>query len=220
VKEEKIFLTAKQSEDANEIANAVLQIIRNCTFGAIDVESLPAFDVEFLFLQLRAKSVNNVIEMNFECRNFVRELATSEQDDRRCHSLVKVPINLDEIVVSTPDGHNKFIMLLNGLLLEMKYPSLALMETFVGQTEINAWIPFIAMCIRSITDSEGTVYEAKDYTQDELVEFVENMGVADLEEVQRFFATMPSVAHSVTFKCNKCNYEEAITLRGLETFFP
>lgn len=219
VKEEKIFLTAKQSGDTNEIRNAVLQIIENCTFGVIDVMALPSFDVEFLFLQLRAKSVTNVFDLNYECRNIVREQPENATDDGRCHGTVKVPINLDEIKITTPNDHTKLIVLQNGLLIEMLYPTLAMMETFTASADINVWIPFIASCIRTISEPDGSVYEAKDYTQAELVEFVENIGVSDLEAFQQFYETMPSLSHTVLFKCPKCGYEETMVLRGLETFF-
>lgn len=219
VKEEKIFLTAKQSGDVKEITNAVLQIIRNCTFGEIDVMALPAFDVEFLFLQLRAKSVNNVVELNYECRNFVREAPETERDDRRCHAPVKITVDLDEISITTPEAHTSLIVLKDGVIVEMGYPPLSAVESFSMSEDINVWVPFIASCIRTITDASGEVYEAKDYTQQELVEWIESIGVSDLEGFQQFYETMPSLSYTTTFKCPRCQYEEPMTLRGLETFF-
>lgn len=219
VKEEKIFLTAKQSGDIDEINRAIFQIIRNCTFDALNVEALPPFDIEYLFLQLRARSVNNIAELNYECRNFVRDTSETDGDDRRCHQIVKIPVNLDDVKLATPDEHTPVITLNTGLIVEMKYPTVSVLEQFRATNDINIWVPLIASCISMIIEPDGNIYEVADYPIEELVEFVENIGVLDLQKFEQFFETMPVLTHNLLFECPKCGHTETIVLKGLDTFF-
>ena len=222
VKEEKLFLTAKESNDPIEIERAVLQVIKNCTFGEVDVDSLPTFDVEYLFLQLRAKSVNNVLDLRYECRNMLRDKSQrdSETDDGRCHNMVTLNINLNDIAITTDEAHTLTVTLQSGLLVEMAYPSMKDVQSIqkVGGTADQVTKMLIA-AMKTITDAEGTTYEVRDYTDAERLEFIDGLPVEDLRSFEAFFTTMPAVRSEVPFHCDKCEHDETITLQGLAAFF-
>ena len=222
VKEEKLFLTAKESNDPIEIERAVLQVIKNCTFGEVDVDSLPTFDVEYLFLQLRAKSVNNVLDLRYECRNTLRDKSqrTSETDDGRCHNTVTLKVDLNDIAITTDEAHTLTVTLQSGLLVEMAYPSMKVVQSIqtLGETADQVTKMLIA-AMKTITDAEGTTYEVQDYTDAERLEFIDGLPVEDLRSFEAFFTTMPAVRSEVPFHCDKCEHDETITLQGLAAFF-
>ena len=222
VKEEKLFLTAKESDDPKEMERAILQVIKNCTFGEVDVDSLPTFDVEYLFLQLRAKSVNNVLDLRYECRNTLRDKSqrTSEKDDGRCHNMVTLNVNLDDIAITTDEAHTPTVTLQSGLLVEMSYPSMKVVQSIQtsGETAEQVTKMLIAS-MKTITDAEGTAYEVRDYTEAERLEFVDSLPVEDLRSFEAFFTTMPAVRSEVPFHCDKCEHDETVTLQGLTAFF-
>ena len=225
VKEEKLFLTAKESNDPKEIERAVLQVIKNCTFGEVDVDNLPTFDVEYLFLQLRAKSVNNVLDLRYECRNMLRDKSqrTSETDDGRCHNTVTLNINLDDIAITTDEAHASTVTLQSGLLVEMAYPSMKVVQSIQGAEKkvgtADKVSQMLTASMKTITDTEGTAYEVRDYTDTERTEFIDELPVEDLRSFEAFFTTMPAVRSEVPFHCDKCEHDETITLQGLTAFF-
>ena len=222
VKEEKLFLTAKESNDPKEIERAVLQVIKNCTFGEVDVDNLPTFDVEYLFLQLRAKSVNNVIDLRYECRNTLRDKSqrTSETDDGRCHNMVTLNVNLDDIAITTDEAHTLTVTLQSGLLVEMTYPSMKVVQSIQAMDGVADQVTkMLIASMKTISDAEGTTYEVRDYTEAERLEFVDGLPVEDLRSFEAFFTTMPAVRSEVPFHCDKCEHDETITLQGLQAFF-
>lgn len=223
VKEEKILLTAKESGDPNDVEHAVRQILRACTFNQIDIDKLPSFDIEYLFLQLRAKSVNNVSELQYECRNMVREESerTSPDDDGRCHGTVKVAVNLDEIQIQVPEGHINLIPITDDITLEMQYPTLSLLQDVMANNpeSLSSIAKVVARCIKSVCEKDGTVHEMFGVPEEEQIAFVESLTMSQLEKVQVFFSTMPALHHKVPFKCEKCGYTETLHFRGLMDFF-
>ena len=223
VKEEKLFLTAKESNDPKEIERAVLQVIKNCTFDEVDVDNLPTFDVEYLFLQLRAKSVNNVLDLRYECRNTLRDKSqrTSETDDGRCHNTVTLNVNLDDIAITTDEAHTLTVKLQSGLLVEMTYPSMKVVQSIqtMDGAAADQITKMLIAAMKTITDAEGTTYEVRDYTDAERLEFVDSLPIEDLRSFEAFFTTMPAVRSEVPFHCDKCEHDETITLQGLTSFF-
>jgi hypothetical protein len=218
VKEEKLFMTAKESNDPKDVEHAVVQVLKNCTFGEIDVEALPSFDLEYLFLKLRAQSVAPTVELNYECRNTVGAADTANAD-ARCRNRVTVAVPLDAIELTQTDGHTDLVTLQSGMILKMRYPSIALTRKHnIGEASAGA-TEFLADCIETVTDTEGNVYEMRDYSEQERIEFVESFGVLDMQKFQTFFETMPALRHVIPFACKKCGYSEMITLEGLQAFF-
>lgn len=223
VKEEKVFLTAKESGDPKDIERAVRQILRECTFGAVDIEKLPSFDIEYLFLQLRSKSVNNVSHLQYECRNVIRgeNERDAPNDDGRCHATVPVDVPLDGVQLIVPEGHTNLIPITETITLEMQYPTLELLEdVLTSDTESLANITrVVAQCIRSVCEADGTVHEMRDSTAEERIQFVESLTMTQLEKIQTFFSTMPSLMYETTFQCGKCGYSETLRFKGLMDFF-
>ena len=224
VKEEKLLLMAQAGEDQKEIEKAVKQIIRNCTNGAVNVDKLPPFDLEYLFLQLRAKSVNNVIESQFECQNLVqivRGVRDGEvsadgviSDKQRCGTLVPIVINIDDIKLVVPEGHTNRVMLTEEIGVIMKYPATGVV------TETNAdLVAILADSIESVFNKDGEVWEVAAEEPKAVAEFVENLSVGQVDKLRPFFETMPKLSYTFTFKCPKCKYEEEVTLSGLMDFF-
>ena len=221
VKEEKLFMTAKQSDDSKMIVDTILQVVRECTFGKLAVEELPSFDLEYLFLQLRSKSVNNVVKLMYNCRNFVKKDDNTEAT--RCNHTNTIEVNLDEVSLTTNPDHATTVKLTSGLVIELKHPSIRLMQQHLpanGATmDETSAVDIIAECLKTITEESGTVYEARDYSVDERKEFVESIPLGELQHFETFFSTMPALRHTVPFVCAKCQYTEPIVLEGLNAFF-
>lgn len=210
VKEEKLLLMAQQSEDPKEVESAVAQIIRNCTFDKVNALTLPSFDMELLFLQLRARSVNNIIEVNFRCER--------EHEGAKCGQSVKLDIAIDDIKLTIPEGHTNTLWLTDDLGVTMKYPTAALFDLYQQSTDPHL-VEVLSKTLDTIFTKTGEVHEVKDANPGEVTEFIESLNLHQVETIRGFFQSMPRLEHSVNFKCPKCKYEETIVLRGLQDFF-
>lgn len=206
VKEEKLLLIAQAADDPKDVDAAVRQIVRNCTFDKVNPDTLPTFDLEYLFLQLRAKSVNNVIESRFRCLHKV--------DDKECGTPNDVKIDINDIKITVPEGHTNKVWLTDILGVTLKYPTANVATD--GAQDIVSVLP---KCLETVFRNDGAVFEVKDQTPEEVTEFVESLSLAQVDKIRAFFDTMPYVAHTFTFTCKKCGYSEEITLRGLQDFF-
>lgn len=211
VKEQKLLLMATESEDDKDIIDTVKQICKNCILDDIDVESLPVFDLEYIFLNLRSRSVNEIVELQYRCNNKL-------EDDKVCGSLEKFKINLLEIKPVRDENHSSKIMFSDNLGVVMKYPTFEMIQKLEGDSEEEILFELLTKCIDYIFDKEE-IYYTKDYKQEELIEFIDNLQQKDLEKIQKFFETAPKIKHNLQFKCRKCNYEEDITIEGLQNFF-
>ena len=209
VKEEKILIMAMESEDATQITNAVKDVIKSCiSTRGVKVEELATFDIEYLFLNIRGKSVGEEVEVLVTC-----------PDD----GVTKVPvlISLDEIQVQFDDTHSKDIKLDDNLTLRMRYPS---MEEFVKNnfavSEINLDETFnvIMSSIEQIYSEEES-WSAKDCTKKELREFVEQLSSKQFKEIENFYVTMPKLSHTMTVTNPNTNVENEVVLEGLASFF-
>lgn len=219
VKEEKLLLMAQEGGDEDEIERTVKEIIRTCTFGAIDPDALPSFDLEMLFLNLRAKSVNNIVNIRYECKNVPEgQLPLEDTEDKVCHQMVTVSVNLDEVKLTVPPGHTKKVMITDKLGCVMRYPTDKHVKVFREASSADA-ASMIAECIETIYDVSGEVYETKDAKPEEVVAFVESLSISQVNKFRAFFETLPHLEHSFEFKCPKCGYTEQITLAGLSDFF-
>ena len=210
VKEEKLLVLALESEDTKQITNAIKAVLKSCVLTkGIKVETLPTFDIEFLFLNIRAKSVGEVLEVNVIC-----------PDDEKTE--VNVSINLEDIEVQKNEGHNKQIKLDENLMMEMKYPSL---DEFIKNNfdfgdspNIDQSFDLISSCIDKIYNEEE-VWSTSDCTKKEVKEFLEQMNSLQFKGVEKFFTTMPKLSHSVTFTNPKTGVESTVVLEGLSSFF-
>ena len=208
VKEEKILLIAMESGEQESIVTAIKDIVTECTFGKVDLGSIPMFDVEYIFLQIRSKSVGEVSTLRLLC-----------PDDKETY--VNVDIDLSEIMVHVDKGHNPKIELTKEMGMIMTYPSIDSL-TGSGITDINAsnMLDVISSCILQIYDKKGEeVFDAKDQTKKELIEFVEQLNTKQFEEVQTFFDTMPKLKHTIEVENPKTKVKSEVVLQGLNDFF-
>jgi hypothetical protein len=208
VKEEKILMMAMESKKSADIVQAVKDIVSECTFNKINIDTIPMFDVEYIFLNIRAKSVGEVSKLKLLC-----------PDDGKTYA--ECEINLSEVEVQVGEDHTNKIELDNGMGMIMKYPSIdSFKET--GITTINAsnMLDVITNCIMQIYEEEGKkTYDPKDQTKKELTEFIEQLNTAQFKKVQKFFDTMPKLKHEITIKNPKTKKESKVTLTGLNDFF-
>lgn len=215
VGEQKIFLMAAESKDVKDTINAIKQVLKNCILDKnIDIETLPTFDLEYLFLQLRARSVGEISELRYTCNNRV---LTESGEEKVCGGIIKMDINLLDIQPITSPEHNNKIMLTDELGVVLKYPTLNMLQKLNIQSETDI-LKIVSSCIDYIFDKDQ-IYYAKDSSPKELEEFIDSMQQNDLDKIKQFFQTMPKLAKQLDFKCNKCGYEEDITIEGVQNFF-
>ena len=217
VKEQKLFLMASQSTDEKETVDVVKQVLNNCIISDIDVDDLPTFDLEHLFMQLRARSVGEVVNLKYNCNNTVKD---DKGEDKVCGGLVKFDLNILDIKPTIDPEHSNKIAITDKLGIVMKYPTLGMVKNFdnLQSESIDTIMDVIVSCIDFIYDADQ-MYYAKDSTKEELMEFVDNLQQDDLEKIQKFFTTMPKISKPLDFKCSKCGYEEKIVVEGIQNFF-
>jgi hypothetical protein len=210
VKEEKILIIAMESEDSKQIADAVKNVISNCLITrGIKIEKLSTFDIEYLFLNIRGKSVGETVDVLITC-----------PDD----NVTKVPvsINLDEIKVEVSDEHSRDIKLDDTLTMRMKYPS---MQEFIksnfsntNDVSVDDTFDLICSCIEQVYSEEES-WNASDFSNKDLIQFLEQLTSNQFKEIEKFFETMPKLSHTVSLKNPNTNVESTVVLEGLSSFF-
>ena len=210
VKEEKLLVLALESEDTKQITTAIRAVLKNCiqTRG-VKVENLPTFDIEFLFLNIRGKSVGEEIEVNLIC-----------PDDKE--TSVPVTINIDDIKITKDKDHTNKIKLDKSLMMEMKYPSLDEFIKnnfdFTGDPDMDQSFELIASCIDKIY-TEEEVWSTADCTKKEVTEFLEQMNSRQFKGIEKFFTTMPKLSHSIDITNPNTGVKSTVVLEGLSSFF-
>ena len=209
VKEEKLLVLALETESQKEITTAVKSVIKNCiqTRG-VKVETLPTFDIEYLFLNIRGKSVGEEVEVNIVA-----------PDDGVTQ--IPVTIDLDEIKVVENPEHNRQIKLNDDLVMEMRYPSLEqfIKNNFdVNESNFDQSFELIASCVGKIY-SDDEVWSTDDVSKKEIIEFLESMNSIQFKDIEKFFETMPKLSHTVKVTNPKTKVESEVVLEGLSSFF-
>ena len=215
VKEQKLFLMAAESEDSKETINTIKQVLRNCILDDVDVDTLPTFDLEYLFMNLRARSVEEVVNLKYKCNNTVKN---DKGEDTVCNGSVEFEVNLLEIQPTKHSEHENKFMLTDKIGICLRYPTFEMVQKYEQMEENEIMVNILIDCIDYLYDDEQ-VYYAKDSSRKELEEFVDSMQQKDLEKIKIFFDTMPELKKDVHFHCPKCKYEEDITIRGMQNFF-
>ena len=210
VKEEKLLVIALESEDTKQITNAIKTVIKNCIITKnVKVEALPTFDIEFLFLNIRGKSVGEELEVNIIC-----------PDDNETQ--VPVKIVLDDIKVQKNETHEKKIKIDDSVMMEMKYPSLDQFIKnnfdFEGGNAMDQSFDLIASCIDKIFTADE-VWSTSDVTKKEVTEFLDSMNSSQFKDIEKFFDTMPKLSHTLKVKNPKTEVESEVVLEGLASFF-
>jgi hypothetical protein len=206
VKEEKALLMAAQSEDALSMIDAVKDVIGACCED-IDVNKLPYFDLEYLFLNIRAKSVGEMIKLEYRHSGGVNYQGIA------CEAVTPIEVNLEKVKVEKTEGHTNKIQIDDKLGVEMRYPSINDVKLISeGRDELE----MLAKCIISVYDSEN-VYEP-DNVQD-AIQFLESLNNSQFSKIMQFINTMPKLRHTFTYKCAGCGQEDTVTLEGMSDFF-
>lgn len=215
VKEQKLFLMASEADDAKETINTIRQVLKNCILDEIDVDNLPTFDLEHLFMHLRARSVEEVVDLKYKCNN---EVNNEEGVKVKCNGSVSFKLNILEVEPTINPEHTNKIQLTENLGICLKYPTFEMIQKYDTINEEEVMTSILVDCVDYIYDKDQ-IYYAKDSTKEELEEFIDNLQQKDLEKIKKFFDTMPEIKKDVHFKCPKCAYEEDITIKGLQSFF-
>ena len=208
VKEEKILLMAMESKDNTQIINAVKDIVKSCTFEKVDVSTMPMFDMEYIFLNIRAKSVGEVSNLKILC-----------PDDKKTYA--NVELDLTKVEVQVGDDHTNKIEFTDNMGMIMTYPTIdSFLESGIEKIDANNMLDVIGSCVLQIYENNGEkVYQAKDQTKKELTEFIESMNSSQFRKVQSFFDTMPKLTHTIKVKNPKTKKTSDVKLTGLNDFF-
>ena len=189
VKEEKILMMAMESKKSADIVQAVKEIVEECTFNKINISDMPMFDIEYIFLQIRSKSVGEVSKIRVLC-----------PDDGKTYA--NLDLDLNEVKVQVGDDHTNKIELNNGMGIIMKYPTIdSFKESGIQDINASNMLEVIGGCILQIYEEEGKkVYDPKDQTKKELTDFIEQLTTEQFKHIQKFFDTMPKLKHEITVK--------------------
>ena len=210
VKEEKLLVLALESDDSKEITNAIKAVLKDCiqTRG-VKVDTLPTFDIEYLFLNIRGKSVGEDIEVSVLC-----------PDDGETYT--EVQISIDDIKVTRDKNHSTQIKIDDNLMMEMRYPSLDQFVKsnfeFSNDNQVDQSFELIASCIDKVYSADEA-WTTDDFTKKEVTEFLEQMNSAQFKEIESFFSTMPKLSHEVQVVNPKTKKKSKVTLEGLASFF-
>lgn len=211
VREEKILVLAMESGDQKQITDAIVEIINDCLLTKnVDVAKLPTFDIEYLFLNVRSKSVGETVEVNVTC-----------PDDGK--TTVETSINIDDIKVKKDKGHKMIIKLDDKYSMKLKYPSI---DQFIennfdfdnADTNVSQALSMLSTCIDMIYDQEES-WDASESTKEELGEFIDQLNTKQFKEVEQFFKTMPKLTHTLKVKNPNTDVESEVVLEGLVSFF-
>jgi len=206
VKEEKVLLQAQQSGKPEEMADALVQVIKNCTFDKISAENLPSFDIEYIFLKIRSKSVGEKVDLMITC-----------PDDNE--TKVKHTVDLSKVEVEVDDDHINNVKLTDSVSVIMSYPTI---KTFQGANLQNMAaeeiVSLTGRCIHQIIDGVET-HERTDIEDKDMTEFLENLTQDQFAKIQKFFTTMPRLKHVVKVTNPKTKKKGTVTLQGMQSFF-
>ena len=205
VKEEKILLMAMEEEKESQLNRALKQVVNNCTFEKIKVDKLPLFDLEYIFLRIRAKSVGEVAKLKLLC-----------EDDGETYA--DVEIDLEEIEVEFQEGHTTKIELTEDVGIIMSYPTFEFLDLNIADADVNTLFNLIGNSIHQIYEGEQ-VHERADFNKKELKTFLESLTSEQFKKVQNFFETMPRLRHTIEIENPKTKVMNSVTLEGLQAFF-
>ena len=212
VKEQKNLLMAIEADDKETIERNIKQVLHNCTLtNNIEIEKLPVIDVEYYFIQLRARSVGEVIENKYICNN--------EVDGNKCGNKIDVNLNLVDIQVQKKPNYSHIIQLTDKISIKLKYPEFSTIEKIKEKNNsVDIAFQMIVDSIEYIFDGDQYFY-SNESTPKELTEFIESLNSKQFSKIEEFFENLPTLNKVVETKCSKCGFEHVIVVEGLESFF-
>ncbi len=211
VKEEKVLLTAMEDGKNDTMMNAVKQVLKNCIQSPLDLDKLPTFDLEFLFLRLRAKSVGEEVTIG------LKPWGCPQNDGELCAKSTEVKINLEEVKVVKDKEHNSKIMLDDNVGIKMRYPDISKMDLEI-KNDLDTGMKLIRESVDMIFTSEET-YERDTISETELNDFIDSLNTEQFGKIREFFDTMPQLKHTAKYTCSTCGEEKETTITGLNSFF-
>ena len=201
VKEYKILLTTLDAENA-EINRVVTELVNACTFNKLKIDTLANFDVEYIFLNIRAKSIGEITNLLLNCNN--------------CDNQISLDLNLTNATVEKSPDHNPRINITDNIIIEMRYPKFEEMISIYQNFKSDIIVEMLSSCIKAVY-TEDKIYD--DYTKEELLEFVNSFSKNQFEMIETFFLTMPKLVQRIEQDCDKCGAHNTMTLEGLQNFF-
>ncbi len=209
VKEQKILLMAMESEESDFIESNIKQILRNCSLTELNIDDLPMVDIEYYFLNLRAKSVGEEIDTKYKCENLV--------DEKPCGNIMEVKYNVLDVNVRIPEGDG-IIKLAEDIGIKMKYPSFAVLNKLKSQESASVAFELIAECIEYVYDKDN-LYYTNEIPKEELEAFIDQLSTEQFKGVQKFIEELPKIEKTIDIKCSKCGFEHKIVSKELTDFF-
>ena len=215
VKEEKTLLMAAEDQNVSTITKAMRDIIFSCTEGEVDLKTLAPYDIEYIFLQLRGKSIGDVISLK------LKKPESIDCEETECPEGTEVSINIDDIKIDTSSMKDSKIELTEDIGIKLGYPQLETVQKYVvkgGGMSTDGIFKMINDCIEYIWEGEE-IYKAKDSTKKELTDFIESLNSIQFTKIRDFFESMPRLQHEITWTCSKCNKSAPLLLEGIDSFF-
>ena len=207
VKEEKILLTALEGGETTDIVRATKEIIGNCCLDEdVNVQALPAFDIELFFLNLRARSVGESVEVALACQ------------EEKCEGQTPVKINLSSVKLDISKDHNNVIQLTDSIKVKLKYPDIDRMTRPPEESQMDSIFEITKACVDEIWENDD-IHNVKDYTEKELEDFIMSLNQQQFGLLISYFNTMPKLRHRETFSCKTCGKKQETVLEGLQSFF-
>ena len=206
VKEQRSLLVARESENTKDIMQAVIDMISAVTSKTVDANKLPVGDLEYLFMQIRAKSVGETAGISVACT------------DNECDGWGRVEVDLNDVTVEVDEDVDNMIRLNDDLVVEMQYPTVTSVTKVEGLNEADAIKPVLRGCMVRLFDDEN-VYEFAEYRDSEIDDFIDSLTIDQFEKMTEFFQNVPTLKHEVDYTCSKCKKENTRVLEGLNSFF-
>lgn len=204
MKEQKILFMALESKDQMQMLNAMCDIVENCIEGIDDAKTLPLFDLEYLFLKIRSKSVGEVVEARTKCP--------------QCSKTNEISINLETVEIDFPKDHSNKVMLSDKMGVILKYPTIKDSMKEIDSLDASGMVKYISDSIEMVFDGDMT-YSRKDFTTEEIANFVDTLNAQQFEKMAKFYTNLPQLHKETENKCLYCGHEYKISFRGLQDFF-
>lgn len=222
VKEEKLLLMGLESNDDDTILSTIKQVINNCLITELDVDTMPIFDIEYLFLNMRARSIGEMVDSYFICKNITNTLEKEDGSVEKvvCGHTMKVPINLLDIKPPINDLPTK-INLGKTIGIDLKYPNIDTFQSIKGFVEVldnKQLFELIYECTNYIYD-KNSLYQQDEFTKEEFYEFLESLTQEQFNKIVAFFDKLPSIEYNVKTKCDRCGCDHDLHMEGLNDFF-
>jgi len=211
VKEQKILLIAMESKDEKEIENNIQMILNNCNLSDVNIDTLPLVDIEYYFLNLRARSVGEVVDSRYKCEN--------EVNGEKCGNLMDVNFDILNVNVTQPPEGSDLIKISDSVGIKMRYPNFEVSKKIKSNdSATDSAFKLVLECIDYVYDND-TLYYANEVSQEELLNFIESMTKEQFEKIEFFIDNLPKLDKVVDIKCKKCGFDHKIELQGLQSFF-